>query len=72
MPAHFGAWVFDPDAQATYEGRTFLQLEMTEPKPVEKQQVKTLSTDVNSLGWRYVPKVRPSGGRIESAYTLFE
>ena len=50
--------------RASYEGSTFLQLEMTEPKPVDKQHVETLSTDVNSLGWRYVPKVGAPGAEL--------
>jgi hypothetical protein len=49
---------------ASYEGSTFLQLEMTELKPVDKQHVETLSTDVNSLGWRYVPKVGAPGAEL--------
>ena len=49
---------------ASYEGSTFLRLEMTDPKPLDKQQVETLSTDVNSLGWRYVPKVGGPGADL--------
>ena len=37
---------------------------MTEPKPVDKQQVETFSTDVNSLGWRYIPKVGAPGAEL--------
>lgn len=50
--------------RASYEGSTFLRLEMTEPKPMDKKQVQALSSDVNSLGWRYVPKVGGPGADL--------
>ena len=50
--------------RASYEGSTFLQMEMTEPKPVDKQQVETFVTDLNSFGWRYVPKVGGPGAEL--------
>ncbi len=49
---------------ASYEGSTFLKMEMTEPKPLDVQQVETLSADVNSFGWRYVPKVGGPGAEL--------
>jgi acetoacetate decarboxylase len=48
----------------SYECSTFLQLEMTGPKPLDAEQVKALHTDVNSLGWRYVPKVGAPGADL--------
>jgi acetoacetate decarboxylase len=50
--------------RASYECNTFLRLEMTEPKPLGTQQVQALSTDVNSLGWRYIPKVGGPGAEL--------
>jgi len=50
--------------RASYEGSTFLQMEMTEPKPVDKQPVETFATDLNSFGWRYVPKVGSPGAEL--------
>lgn len=48
----------------SYEGSTFLQLEMTGPKPMDEEQVKALHTDVNSFGWRYIPKVGAPGADL--------
>jgi acetoacetate decarboxylase len=48
----------------SYEGSTFLQLEMTGPKPLDEEQVKALHSDVNSFGWRYVPKVGGPGADL--------
>jgi len=49
---------------ASYEGSTFLQMEMTRPQQVDEQQVQTFQTDVNSLGWRYVQKVGGPGAEL--------
>lgn len=56
--------------QASYEGSTFLQMEMTALQPMDEQQVKTLQTDVNSLGWRYVQKLGGPGAEL-SQPTLY-
>lgn len=56
--------------RASYEGSTFLQLEMTGPQPMDEQQVKALPTDVNSMGWRYVQKLGGPGAEV-SQPTLF-
>lgn len=48
----------------SYEGSTFLQLEMTGPKPMEKERVRALHMDVNSFGWRYIPKVGAPGADL--------
>ena len=56
--------------RASYEGSTFLQIEMTDPKPLEEPQVKALEADVNSLGWRYVQKIGDPGAEL-SQPTLY-
>jgi len=48
----------------SYEGNTFLQLEMTNPKPMEKEQVMALTMDINTVGWRYIPKVGGPGADL--------
>jgi len=48
----------------SYEGNTFLQLEMINPKPMGKGQVKALIMDFNSIGWRYIPKVGGPGADL--------
>ncbi len=48
----------------SFEGSTFLQMEMTGPKPMDELQVKALPTDVNSFGWRYIPKVGAPGADL--------
>ncbi len=50
--------------RVSYEGNTFLRLEMTEPKPMSRQEVEKLSTDINSIGWRYVPKIGGPGAEL--------
>lgn len=56
--------------RASYEGSTFLQMEMTGPKPMDEKQLKTLPTDLNSLGWRYVQKLGAPGADL-SQPTLY-
>jgi len=46
---------------ASYEGNTFLRMEMTAAEPLDEQQVKALSSDQKTLGWRYVKKVGGPG-----------
>ncbi len=48
----------------SYEGSTFLQLEMTGPAPLDEQHVRALAGDVNSFGWRYIPKVGAPGADL--------
>jgi acetoacetate decarboxylase len=48
----------------SFEGSTFLQLEMTGSKPLDEEQVKALDMDVNCLGWRYIPKVGAPGADL--------
>jgi acetoacetate decarboxylase len=50
--------------RASYEGSTFLQMEMTGPQPVDERQVKAFQVDVNSFGWRYIPKVGGPGAEL--------
>ncbi len=51
-------------ARLSYECSTFLQLEMTGAEPMPGEQVKTFHLDVNSMGWRYVPKVGAPGADL--------
>jgi acetoacetate decarboxylase len=48
----------------SYEGSTFLQMEMTRPNPMDEEQVKALRTDEDSFGWRYIPKVGAPGADL--------
>lgn len=48
----------------SYECSTFLQLEMTRQEQLSDAQVKSLQGEVNSLGWRYVPKVGAPGADL--------
>lgn len=48
----------------SYEGSTFLQMEMTGPKPIDDGQVKAMHMDINSFGWRYIPKVGAPGADL--------
>jgi acetoacetate decarboxylase len=54
----------------SYEGSTFLELEMAGPRPLPEEQVQGLTMDVNTLGWRYIPKVGGPGAEL-SQPTLF-
>lgn len=51
-------------SRLSYEGSTFLQLEMTGHTPMDEAHVKALHADVNSLGWRYIPKVGAAGADL--------
>ncbi|HOJ52296.1 MAG TPA: acetoacetate decarboxylase family protein [Syntrophales bacterium] len=48
----------------SYEGSPFLEMEMTEAKPLNDEQVKALTMDINSIGWRYIPKVGAPGADL--------
>jgi len=50
--------------RASYEGSTFLRLDMTQPKLMDKEHVAALSMEVNSFGWRYVPRVGAPGAEL--------
>lgn len=52
---------------ASFEGYTFLSLEMTGAQPVEGPelaQMKALKTNRNVFGWRYIPKVGGPGAEL--------
>jgi acetoacetate decarboxylase len=50
--------------RASYEGSTFLEMEMVGSQPVDERQAKSLGGDVNAFGWRYVPKVGAPGAEL--------
>jgi hypothetical protein len=55
---------------ASYEGNTFLRLEMNGAQPVEEQelaQMKALSAERKLFGWRYIPKVGGPGAALNQA-----
>jgi len=52
---------------ASYEGSTFLHLEMVEAQPVKGQQLtqlQTLTAEMKPFGWRYIPKVGGPGAEL--------
>lgn len=52
---------------ASYEGNTFLRLEMTEAQPMEAQklaEIKALGAERVLFGWRYIPKVGGPGADL--------
>lgn len=51
-------------SRASYEGSTFLQMEMIRQDPLSEPQVKALRCDVNAVGWRYVPKLGGPGAEV--------
>lgn len=51
-------------ARLSYECSTFLRLEMTRFDQMPDAHVKALHADVNSLGWRYIPKVGAPGADL--------
>lgn len=57
----------------SYEGNTFLHLEMLEARPVEGQllsKMQASAATINALGWRYIPKVGSPGADL-SQPTLY-
>lgn len=48
----------------SYEGSTFLNLEMTGATPLGEEHVRALAGDINSFGWRYIPKVGAPGADL--------
>jgi acetoacetate decarboxylase len=54
-------------ANASYEGNTFLRLEMLGVQPVEGQQLTQLqghTAEMKPFGWRYIPKVGGPGAEL--------
>lgn len=52
---------------ASYDGNTFLRLELRNPQPVSRQvfeQIKAGSANYNVFGWRYIPKVGAPGADL--------
>ena len=85
---HAGAagYLGAPDyfANASYDGNTFVRMEMRDPVPVEGEQLAALKaamTTVNLFSWRYIPNVSgpgaalsqpilyPQGAEVTSAWT---
>jgi acetoacetate decarboxylase len=48
----------------SFEGSTFLELEMIRHQPLDAEELKAMNTDINSLGWRYIPKVGAPGADL--------
>jgi len=51
----------------SYEGNTFLRLEMVIAEPVDEralEQIKAGITNYNNFGWRYIPKVGGPGAEL--------
>ena len=51
----------------SYDGNTFLHLEMVEPQPMDCHKVHQINAAVanqNVLGWRYIPKVGAPGADL--------
>lgn len=79
------AYLGAPDyfTNASYDGNTFVRMEMSNAKPIEGEQLASLKAapDRNLFGWRYIPKVSgsgaelsqpilyPQGGEVKSAWT---
>jgi acetoacetate decarboxylase len=54
-------------ANVSFEGNSFLRLEMIEARPLEGQaldQIKVGSLNYNVFGWRYIPKVGAPGAEL--------
>jgi len=52
---------------ASFEGNTFLQMEMTGAQPLEERQLaqmKAAMADMKPFGWRYIPKVGGPGAEL--------
>jgi hypothetical protein len=60
-------------ANLSFEGNTFLQLEMLEPQPVtghKLEEIKKNSAVLNQLGWRYISKIGEPGADLNQ-FTLY-
>jgi acetoacetate decarboxylase len=58
---------------ASYDGNTFLELNMAGEKPMEAKklaEMKAQFTNINALGWRYIPKIEGPGADL-SQFTLY-
>lgn len=52
---------------ASYDGNTFLKLELNDPKAVNRQmfeQIRAGSANINVFGWRYIPNVGAPGAAL--------
>lgn len=48
----------------SFEGKTFLELEAIRQTAMSGDQVKAMDTDLNTIGWRYIPKVGAPGADL--------
>lgn len=48
----------------SFEGSTFLQIEMNVSRQIDDEQVQPMHSDINSFGWRYIPKVGGPGADL--------
>lgn len=58
---------------ASYEGNTFLRLELLGAKPVDRQtlaQIQVSAATINALGWRYIPRVGALGADLSQPILL--
>jgi acetoacetate decarboxylase len=58
---------------ASYDGNTFLELNITGEKPVGTKKLAELKAqfaNVNALGWRYIPKFEGPGADL-SQFTIY-
>ena len=66
-PADYFTNAPDYFTNASYDGNTFIRLEMSDPKPVEGEHLAALqaaSANINLFGWRYIPKVGGPGADL--------
>jgi len=57
-------------SSASYEGSTFLEVEMIREQPMGEQELKALHGDLNSFGWLHIPKIGGPGAEL-SVPTFF-
>ncbi|NCC26496.1 MAG: acetoacetate decarboxylase [Deltaproteobacteria bacterium] len=48
----------------SFEGNKFLEIEMSDPRPMDEEWTKALPRDIQSFGWRYIPKVGAPGADL--------
>lgn len=63
------AYLNGPDyfTNASYEGNTFVRMEMRKPEPVEGEAFEAMRgsmTGINLFGWRYIPNVSGPGAAL--------
>ena len=68
---HAGAapYLDAPDyfTNASYDGNTFVRMEMQDPKPVEGakfDEMRAMMASINLFGWRYIPNVSGPGAAL--------